>query len=261
LSTTHATFEVDGPVATLTFNRPEARNAMTWSMYDALVDACNRTDGDPSIRVLAIRGAGGRAFAAGTDIAQFQAFSTADDGLVYEKRIDEVLDRLERVAKPTLAVVQGVAAGAGCAIAITCDLRIATPESTFGVPVARTLGNCLSGATYARLADTIGPARVKDLLYTGRLVGAAEALTFGMISRLVEADVLDASARQLALEIAGNAPMTIYATKEMLRRIAARRRLDSGADRDLVERCYTSDDFREGVSAFLTKRRPHWTGR
>ncbi len=261
MSTPHTLFDIDGHVATLTFNRPEARNAMTWAMYDALVEACDRTDSDRTIGVLVVQGAGGRAFVAGTDIAQFRSFRTADDGLAYEQRIDAVLDRLERVSKPTIAAIQGVAAGGGCAIALTCDLRIATPESTLGVPVARTLGNCLSGATCARLADAIGPARVKDLLYTGRFVRADEALAFGMLTRVVQPDALNETVRQLASEIASNAPLTIRATKEMLRRIAARRRLDPGADRDLVELCYTSDDFREGVNAFLTKRRPEWTGR
>jgi enoyl-CoA hydratase/carnithine racemase len=165
------------------------------------------------------------------------------------------------VTKPTIAAVQGVAAGGGCAIALTCDLRVATHESTFGIPVARTLGNCLSGASYARLADAIGPARVKDLLYTGRLVGADEALAFGFVSRLVDVADFDAAVRRLALEVASNAPLTIRVTKEMLRRIAAERRLHAGADRDLVELCYTSNDFREGVSSFLAKRRPQWTGR
>src|SRR5436309_2194332 len=160
-------FETDGPLAILTFNRPEARNAMTWEMYQALADACDRVDADAALRVLILRGAGGKAFVAGTDISQFQAFHTPADGLDYEKRLDAALDRLERVAKPTIAQVQGVAAGGGCGIALACDLCVATPESTFGIPIARTLGNCLSGATYARLADAIGPKSVKDLLFTG----------------------------------------------------------------------------------------------
>src|SRR5262249_6835717 len=138
LSTAHTLFAADGPLATLTFNRPESRNAMTWDMYAALVDACERVDRDESIRVLVLRGAGGKAFVAGTDISQFEAFRTREDGFAYERRLDEVLDRLERVAKPTIAEVQGVAAGGGCAIALTCDLRVATPESTFGIPIART---------------------------------------------------------------------------------------------------------------------------
>src|SRR6266540_6268945 len=168
-------FETDGPLALLTFNRPEARNAMTWEMYAALVDACDRVDADAAIRVLILRGAGGKAFVAGTDIAQFQSFNEREDGIKYEERLDQVLDRLERVMKPTIAQVEGVAAGGGCAIALTCDLRVATPESTFGMPIARTLGNCLSGASYSRLVDLMGPSRVKDLLLTGRFLDATDA--------------------------------------------------------------------------------------
>src|SRR5262249_9855787 len=168
----HTIFQTDGPIATLTFNRPDARNAMTWEMYQALVDACDRVDREPSLRVLILRGAGGKAFVAGTDISQFQSFHDRADGLTYEARLDGVIDRLERVAKPTIAQVQGVAAGGGCAIAFTCDLRVATPESTFGIPIARTLGNCLSGATCSRLVDLLGPSRTKDLLFTGRLMDA-----------------------------------------------------------------------------------------
>src|SRR2546427_8282685 len=133
---------------------------MTWEMYEALVDACERVDRDAAVRVLILRGAGGKAFVAGTDIAQFQSFRDREDGLKYEERLDHVLDRLERVTKPTIAQGAGVAAGGGCAIALVCDLRVATPESTFGVPIARTLGNCLSGATYSRLIDLLGPGAV-----------------------------------------------------------------------------------------------------
>src|SRR5204862_3481967 len=140
-----------------------------------LLDACDHVDDDPAVRVLVLRGAGGKAFVAGTDIAQFEHLRTEADALAYERRIDEVLDRLERVTKATVAQVQGVAAGGGCAIALTCDLRVATPESTFGIPIARTLGNCLSAATYSRLLDQLGPARVKDLIFTGRLVAAPGA--------------------------------------------------------------------------------------
>src|SRR5260370_14667423 len=123
-------------MATLTFNRPEARNAMTWDMYQALVDACERVDGDAGVRVFILRGAGGRAFVAGTDISQFQSFRDREDGLRYEERLDHVLDRLPRGAQPTIAQVQGVAAGGGCAVAVACDLPVATPRSTLRVPIA-----------------------------------------------------------------------------------------------------------------------------
>lgn len=255
------TFEVEGAIAILTFNRPEARNAMTWEMYDALVDACERVDRDAAIRVLILRGAGGKAFVAGTDIAQFQHFRTRDDALAYERRLDTTLDRLERVTKPTIAQIAGVAAGGGCAIAICCDLRVATPESAIGVPVARTLGNCLSGATTSRLVDIVGPARAKELLLTGRLAPAGEAETIGLVNRVVAADEIERVVRQLASDLAANAPLTIRASKEMIRRIAEHRRLAPGRDHDLIEMCYLSEDFRNAVQAFTDKAKPRFNGR
>ncbi len=178
----------DGPLAILTFNRPAARNAMTWDMYEALVDACDRVDGDEALRVLILRGAGGKAFVAGTDISQFQNFRDRDDGLRYEERLDAVLDRLERVKKPTIAQVEGVAAGGGCAIALACDLRVATPESTFGVPIARTLGNCLSGATYSRLLDLLGPVTPQGpACLPDASSSAAEAQAMGIVNRIAPA--------------------------------------------------------------------------
>jgi len=261
VATTETIFATDGPLAILTFNRPEARNAMTWAMYDALVEACDRVERDETLRVLILRGAGGKAFIAGTDIGQFEQFSAPADGVGYEERIEGVLDRLERVTKPTIAQVQGVAAGGGCAIAICCDLRVATPDATFGVPIARTLGNCLSAATCHRVISLIGPARFKDIMFTGRFVNAPDAQSLGLVNRIAEPAQIEAAVHELALEIAAHAPLTIRAIKELTRRLSERQRLAPGADRDLIELCYTSADFREGVSAFLAKRKPRWTGK
>jgi enoyl-CoA hydratase len=260
VSTTEAQFTSTAPIAFLTFNRPHARNALTWAMYDALVDACERVDADSAIRVFVIRAAGD-SFAAGTDIAQFTEFKTGDDGIAYERRLDAVVDRLERVTVPTIAQVHGVAAGGGCAIALACDLRVCTPAARFGVPIARTLGNCLSAANYARLVDLVGPARAKDLLFTGRLLDAAEADTLGLVTRMADPDGLDAAVRELAERLASNAPFTLWATKEAIRRIAVHRRIDVPAIDDLVAACYASADFHEGVQAFLAKRAPRFTGR
>ena len=259
MSTPEALFESSGTVARVTFNRPEARNALTWAMYDALVSACAAVDADPDVRALVIRGAGA-AFAAGTDIRQFADFRSGEDGIGYETRLDAVIDRLERVTVPTIAQVHGVAAGAGCVIALACDLRVCSPDARFGVPIARTLGNCLSAANCARLVDAIGASRASDLLFTGRLIDVKEADQMGLVTRLADAAALDQAADELVAAIAANAPLTIRAAKAALHRLAAHRRLAAGQDADLIGLCYGSDDFREGITAFLEKRRPRFTG-
>ena len=257
--TAEVLFEREGPIAVLTFNRPEARNAMTWAMYDALAATCDTVDGDDELRVLILRGAGGQAFVAGTDISQFQAFATPADALGYERRMDQVVTRLEAVGKPTLAAIAGVAAGGGATLALACDLRYCTPESAIGVPIARTLGNCLSMANYARLVDLLGPARTKELIFRGRLLPAEEARQAGLVTEVVAADRLEARVREVAREIAGHAPITLRVTKEALRRLQLARRPPECED--LIVQAYLSEDFREGVSAFLAKRRPAFRGR
>jgi enoyl-CoA hydratase/carnithine racemase len=228
-------------------------------MYDALVEACDRVDADAALRVLIIRGAGGT-FAAGTDIAQFRDFRTGEDGIAYERRLDAVIDRVEQVRKPTIAEVDGVAAGGGCAIAVACDLRVCSDRARFGMPIARTLGNCLSMANMARLVDLLGPARVRDLMFTGRLIEANEALSLGLATRVVPADRLTEESRGLALELTARASSTVTATKAMLLRLRDHRRPAAGSGDDLIAACYASADFREGVASFLDGRPPKWAG-
>jgi enoyl-CoA hydratase/carnithine racemase len=248
----------EGPIVTLTFNRPEARNALTWSMYERLHQTCEEVDADDSVRVLVLRGAGGKAFVAGTDISQFKAFQTAEDGIEYERDGERRIGRLERVRKPEIAQVQGYAVGGGFGIAAACDLRIATPDARFGVPIARTLGNCLSMEAYSRFLDLFGPSRLKELILTARLISAEEARVAGFVHEIVPPEEIDGRVRALAEEIAGHAPITLWVTKEAIRRIQEQRRLSGGED--LISITYTSADFREGVHAFLEKRKPRWTG-
>jgi enoyl-CoA hydratase/carnithine racemase len=252
-------FETEGPLAFVTFNRPQARNAMTWAMYDGLVEACERVDGDPRLRVMILRGAGGQAFVAGTDIGQFPSLRTPEDALAYERRLDRVMDRLEAVGCPTIAAIEGYAVGGGAAIAAACDLRYATPESRFGVPIARTLGNCLSVANCARLLDLLGPARTKEMLLRASLVEAEQARQIGLVNDVFPREGFRDRVREIALEIASHAPITLRVTKEALRRLQAHRRGPDGDD--LVVQAYMSADFREGVAAFLAKRKPFFRGR
>jgi len=253
-------FEVAHGVAYLTVDRPEQRNAMTWAMYERLVEVCDEVDRDDRIKVLVIAGRGERAFISGTDISQFPAFrGNPQAGIEYEERIDRVIGRLESVTKPTIAAVRGFAVGGGMTIAVTCDLRVAAENARFGIPIIR-LGNCLSMKNYARLTALLGPARVKEMIYTARHVDAAEALAWGLVNRVVPTEVLDDRVRELAEAIAQAPPLTLLVSKEAVRRVV-HRLLPENPGHDLVTACYNSADFQEGVAAFLDKRTPNWTGR
>ncbi len=249
----------EGPIVTLTFNRPEARNAMTWQMYQRLYDTCEEVDADDSVRVLVLKGAGGKAFVAGTDIGQFTEFKSGEDGLRYERDGDKRSGRIARVKKPVIAQIEGFAVGGGFGIAAGADLRIATPDARFGAPIARTLGNCLSMQAYARYLDLLGPSRLKELIFTARLMPADEALAAGFVHEIVPAETIEARVRELAHTIASHAPITLWVTKEAVRRIQEARAVPDGDD--LIAATYGSADFREGVRAFIDKRPPRWTGK
>ncbi len=248
-----------GDIAWITFNRPEARNALTFAMYEQLAALCEEANRDASLRVMVLRGQGEKAFASGTDINQFRSFKTPQDSLDYEARIDRILTALEQCRVPTIAAIAGACTGGGAAIAACCDLRVAAKNARIGFPIARTLGNCLSSASLGRLSALIGPARVKDLIFTARLIEADEALRIGLVTELVEdLPALERRADELAHQVAGHAPLTLRSTKEGLRRLQHRLSREEGED--LILMCYMSRDFREGMDAFLNKRAPKWSG-
>jgi enoyl-CoA hydratase len=258
IETDQLLYERRGATAHVIFNRPGARNAMTWEMYDALFACCEEVDADENVRVLVLCGAGEKAFVAGTDIKQFLEFESGEDGISYEERMERVVGRLERVRKPTVAVVDGYAIGGGLSIAAVCDLRLCTPDAKFGIPIARTLGNCLSIENYARLMALIGPARTKELILTARTFSAEEALAAGLATKIVPVSELDERVEELCASLESHAPITMRITKEAVRRLQFAELPDA---EDLVRETYGSEDFHEGVSAFVEKRRPVWRGR
>jgi enoyl-CoA hydratase/carnithine racemase len=252
-------FETRDGIGKVTFNRPQARNAFTFEMYEGLAQICAEADRDRSIKVLVLRGAGDKAFAAGTDINQFRAFTTPEQAIEYEARLDRVLTKIEQCRVPTIAAISGACTGGGASIAACCDLRIGTKTAKIGFPIARTLGNCLSMANLNRLNALLGPARVKDIIFTARLLGAEEAAAAGLLNEVVEdMAALERRADELAALIASHAPLTLAATKQALLRL--QRPIERDEDKDLILMCYMSRDFREGLDAFLTKRAPRWTG-
>ena len=244
-------------VGSVVFDRPQARNAMTWAMYEQLGHICQQLQIDTSVRVVTFRGAGGQAFVAGTDIEQFKAFHGGEDGVAYERQVDQCIGQLEALPMPTVAVIDGWTIGGGLAIATACDFRIATPASRFGVPIAKTLGNCLSITNLARLGAAFGMQRVKRMLILAEILNADEALTCGYLGQICEATELDDATARLCARLGSLAPVTQSVTKESVRRLLVH---DLPAGEDLIRRCYGSSDFREGVDAFVAKRNPMWKG-
>ncbi|MGH1419109.1 MAG: enoyl-CoA hydratase/isomerase family protein [Hyphomicrobiaceae bacterium] len=253
-------YEVQGGIGYATLNRPSARNALTISMYDGLAEVCRNVPHDGSVKAIVISGTGDKAFAAGTDISHFREFTKPEDGLDYEAHMDKVFHAIETCPVTTISVLHGACTGGGAAIAVASDIRIAAEDLKFGIPIARTLGNCLSARNLGRFAALMGKGRAMEMMFTSRLLGAQEVYAMGLVT-----DVLDdksaalAKADELANQVGSHAPLTLRSTKEAFRRLSEyQSKVD---DSDLIVQCYMSEDFREGMDAFLAKRAPQWKGR
>jgi enoyl-CoA hydratase/carnithine racemase len=259
MSASELLFEVKDGIGWVVFNRPEARNAMTFGMYDRLGEICSKLNDDPSVRVLILRGAGDKAFVSGTDISQFRDFHTAEQATSYERKMDDVFDAVEDVRVPTIAAIQGACTGGGAGIAAACDLRIGAPSAKFGFPIARTLGNTLSTRNLSRLAGLLGVARTKDILLLARLMDAKEMLANGLLNELAEEHDVYARAEAMARKLMELAPITLRTSKQVLNQVL--RGWAASPDSRHVVEAYTSSDFKEGIEAFLGKRKPEWKGR
>lgn len=256
-STGAVLLEQHGPIALMTLSRPNALNALTWTMYQQLEEHLRTIEQNTAIRVVIMRGEG-KAFAAGTDIQQFQGF-TRDNGIEYERQMEEIVERLYRLPKPLLAAIHGYAVGAGIILASACDLRYATTAARFGVPVARTLGNALSIRNYKHLVDAFGAMRAKEMLFTARLLEAEEALDCGYLTEIVDENRLLEYVMGVAQQIVTLAPLTVWSAKEAHRRLTDAETFPPFED--VLARIYESHDFAEGVRAHIEKRKPLWTGK
>lgn len=255
--TGEVTLHIEAGVASVVFNRPQARNAMTWGMYEQLAAINRQLSADRSVRAVVFRGAGGQAFVAGTDIEQFTAFTSGDDGVAYERQIEAGIEMMCSLPMPTVAVVEGWCVGGGLAIATACDFRLATPGAKFGVPIAKTLGNCLAMANVARLRSAFGHQRVKRMLLLAEFIDANEALACGYLHAVESSDTIDAATTALVQRLAALAPVTQRVSKVALERLSTQGLAEAD---DLIRAAYGSADFHEGVAAFVAKRPPIWSG-
>lgn len=247
--------QIDGKIARVIFNNPATRNALTWPMYEELKQICDSLAKNTDIRVVIFRGAGDKAFVSGSDIQQFVDLKENE---AYEVAVDHIFASLQQLPMPTIAMIEGLAVGSGLLMATACDFRISTPEARFGIPVAKTLGNCLSPSNLSWLATHLGVPTVKKMLLTAELIKAPELLESGFLYQTIDAPEINAATTALAQKLASLAPITQKASKLALARLLQSNLPDCT---DLMRETYNSKDFREGVNAFLEGRPPQWIGK
>lgn len=252
----------DGRIGILTFNNPEKRNALSLEMWQRMGEVLDAFAADADLRVVVLTGAGDKAFVSGADISKFASErASVEAAVVYNETVDRVCERLYAFPKPTIAMINGFCMGGGLAIAVSCDMRVASSEAVFALPAAK-LGLGYGYAGLRRCIETIGPAATKEIFFTARRFGCEEALHWGLLNRAVAPEALAATVMEIATTIADNAPLTVAAVKriavEILKDPDSR---DMAACEEMVAACFASDDYKEGRAAFLEKRKPHFRGR
>jgi enoyl-CoA hydratase/carnithine racemase len=254
--------EKDGPIGWITFNNPERRNAVSLAMWEALADIVRDFESDKAIRVIVLKGAGDRAFVSGADISEFEEKrSSPETTRTYNEASGKATVALKHVGKPTIAMIRGFCIGGGVSVALSCDMRIASEGAKFGVPAAK-LGLGYEAEGVRKLMDVVGPSFAKEIFFTARQFTAQEAVAMGLVNRLVPDGQLETYVRDYAVTIAANAPLTVASIKTIVGEVA---KDESARDmvlcQQVVDRCFNSEDYVEGRSAFMAKRKPIFTGR
>ena len=252
--------EIDGAIGWMIFDKPEKRNAVSLDMWEAMPGILAKFEADPAVRVVVLKGMGGKSFVSGADISQFEkARSTEDGNLHYDRLSDAAIDALGLCPKPAIAMIQGWCISGGLAIAAGCDLRVASPDSRFGIPAAR-LGVGYGAAGVKKLMALVGPAFTKEIFFTARHFSAQEAAAMGVVNRIAPEGGLEEYVRNLCALIAENAPLTMAALKRTVGELSRGHEANLACCDEMARACFASEDYVEGRTAFMEKRRPVFRG-